>query len=299
MPKPVKNTGIMLHTLKRTVLAVAFAMLFGSCASGTALQVSPKRVAHDGHSIDTSLTLVLPPIETNENATREKYQRLVKYLEAHTGKRIYTITPPNYLAYWHTVRQPSRYDLALDSAHFTDYRIQEYGFKLLAKQSGRMSYSLLTRSTGKTPALHELAGRVIAARDIPSMDATRLSAMFSDPSRQPRIHSIANYDDGLDMLEAGRVTAVMLPTQYAFELTKLDKGLRILAITEPVMAGAMTASPALDPVIQRQIQRALLHATTNPAGRTALASADLSRFEPGSREQYAGYRQILDNIWTY
>ena len=299
MPKPVNNTGIMLHTLKRTVLAVAFAMLFGSCASGTALQSSPKRVAHDGQSIDSSLTLVIPPVETNESVTREKYQRLVKYLEAHTGKHIFTITPPNYLAYWHTVRQPSRYDLALDSAHFTDYRIQEYGFKLLAKQSGRMSYSLLTLSTGKTPALHELAGRVIAARDIPSMDATRLSAMFSDPSRQPRIHSIANYNDGLDLLEAGRVTAVMLPTQYAFELTKLDKELKILAITEPVMAGAMTASPALDPVIQRQIQRALLHATTNPAGRSALASAELSRFEPGHREQYTGYRQILDNIWTY
>lgn len=298
----MNNTGIMLHALKRTVLAVTFAMLFGSCASSTALQSPPQQVAHGGRSIDTSLTLVIPPIESNESATREKYQRLVKYLEAQTGKRIYIITPPNYLAYWHTVRQPSRYDLALDSAHFTDYRIQEYGFRLLAKQSGRMSYSLVTHSTGntgKSPALHELAGRVIAARDIPSMDATRLSAMFSDPSRQPRIHSIANYDDGLDLLEAGRVTAVMLPTQYAFELTKLDKGLRILAITEPVLAGAMTASPALDPVIQRQIQHALLHATTNPTGRTALASAELNRFEPGSKEQYAGYRQILDNVWSY
>ncbi|MBE9515841.1 MAG: PhnD/SsuA/transferrin family substrate-binding protein [Proteobacteria bacterium] len=295
----MNKKGNKLQILRQTTLSVVFAMLFGSCASSTAVQHAPERPVRDANLTTLSLTLITPPSGTDESATRAKYQQLAKYIETQTGKHIEIVTPPNYLAYWHTVQDPTSYDLALDSAHFTDYRIQEYGFRLLAKQAGLQSYSVLTTSAKKISALHQLAGRVIAARDIPSMDATRLSAMFSDPSRQPRIHSIANYDDGLELLANGRIAAVVIPTQYAFELSKLNSDYKILAITEPVIAGAMTASPALDPVTQRQIQRALLQAASSPMGRTALASAELANFIPGNKQQYEGYRQILAAVWSY
>lgn len=206
---------------------------------------------------------------------------------------------PSYLEYWNQVRLPDSYELAIDAAHFTDYRVSRYHFQLLAMQQDLASYSLLSLKDSPVGSLHKLAGRSIAVRGLPSMDAIRLEAMFHDPSRQPRIMPIHDYHDGLELVDSGRADAVLIPSQFAFELSRLGQRYRIIAITEPLSPKAVTASPVLDPVLKRQIQRALLMAAADPMGRAALANAGLAYFIPGEQQAYTGYSNYLSAVWGF
>ncbi len=85
----------------------------------------------------------------------------------------------------------------------------------------------------------------------------------------------------------------------AFELSKPGTRYRIIAITEPVAAEAITASPRLDPVLHKQIQQALLLAPQDPMAVAALHSAGLGFFMPGLKQAYSGYSNYLSGVWGY
>lgn len=284
------------------MLATGIVMAFGSCASSTAYRPAMADKffqVNESTTAKHSLILAIPPVSPSVQETRHRYRLLAAYLQKKTGKKIQIRTLPSYLEYWQLVRSPDSYDLALDAAHFTDYRISRFNFRILAAQQGMASYSLLTQAGNKVSALNKLAGRSIAVRGTPSMDSARLEAMFHDPSRQPRIIAINDYHQALALVERGDVDAAFLPTRMAFDLSKLNNRYRIIAITEPVAAKAITASPKLDPVTQKLVQKALLLATQDPMGNAALNTAGLGMFIPGQKHAYSGYGTYLSGSWGY
>jgi phosphonate transport system substrate-binding protein len=108
------------------------------------------------------LVLVVQPV-LEPAQTIKAYQPLCDYLARHTGQPCRVMTRPNFYAHWETMRKgDSEYNLAVDAAHFTDYRVQKQRWQVLAKIPDSVSYSLITRDNAGILDPADLVGRRIA-----------------------------------------------------------------------------------------------------------------------------------------
>jgi hypothetical protein len=242
------------------------------------------------HAQEPALVLLIQPIQ-REDVTRRAFQPLLEQFEQATGRRFVIATTPNFLAHWQTVRRNVGFDLVLDDAHFTDYRVQKFGFHVLAKVPGMSSYSLATARGTRLRSPLDLAGKKVASFGPPSIGATRLSAMFPNPARRPAIIEVASSTDGLSLLEQGKVTAVMLPT------AALTDHVNVISTAEPSPNMALSISPRIDPRTREKIRAALLR----PGGvdSNLQREAGIGGFESTDAAYYAGQSRILRDFWGY
>lgn len=233
---------------------------------------------------------VLPP-----ETIRAAYQPLADYLSRQTGHRVELVTAHNFLTYWQTMRRPGSYDLILDAAHFTDWRIARQGFRPLAKFPDVVSFTLVTGEETLVFTPDELIGRPIATLGSPSLGAVRLAELFPNPAKQPRIVEVNNSTAALELLRRGEVVAAMIPSplvrQYSF--------LNTVTTTEQVPHMCLSAGPTVPPALQARLRDLLVGAREDPEGQAMLRHLGIEAFEPADREQYAGYRQLLRDVWGY
>jgi len=242
-----------------------------------------------------ALVLLIQPAQ-REEATRRAFQPLLGQLEQATGRRFVIAIAPNFLAHWQTVHRNASYDLALDEAHFTDYRVQKFGFHVLAKVPGTSSYSLATARATQLRSPLDLAGKKVASFGPPSIGATRLNAMFPNPARHPAIIEVASATDGLTLLKEGKVAAVMLPTAALTDEVNRDQ-VNVISTAEPTPNMALSISPRVDPATREKIRAALLR--PGAAQSKQLREAGIDGFEPASSAQYAGQARMLKDFWGY
>lgn len=241
--------------------------------------------------------LLIQPTRSEE-ATRRAFQPLADYLGQATGSRITLVAQPNFLAHWQTVRRNAGYDLVLDDAHFTDYRVQKFGFHVLAKMPGTMSYSLVTPRTKRVFDPLELVGKTVASFGPPSIGATRLSAMFPNPTRRPTIVEIAGANEGLELVLQGKVNAAMLPTSIVSEHVAANR-LFVVTSSEPTPQMALSVSPRVSAALREKIREALLQAGKPGNGERVLRHAGFERFETATPATYANQARILKDYWGY
>lgn len=246
---------------------------------------------------DAPLIILVQPTQ-REEATRRAFQPLADYLAAATGARFSVTSTPNFLAHWETVRRNSGYDLVLDDAHFTDYRVQKFRFQVLARAAGTTSYSLAVARGARPRDPLELAGKKVASFGPPSIGATRLNAIFPNPSRRPAIIEVASSADGLELLAQGKVAAAMLPTAELAEAIDQNR-VNVIITAEPTPNMALSASPRLTPQLREKIRAALLRLDRTNPGHELLRDTRIERFEPASAADYAGQARILRDTWGY
>lgn len=245
-----------------------------------------------------ALTLLIQPI-LGEEQTRKAYQPLAEYLENATGKKCIILTQPNFLSYWNTMRKTGGYDLVLDAAHFTDYRVQKYGFKVLAKVPDTVSYSLVVPEDKLIFDPSELAGKTVATLGPPSIGAARLSAMFPNPMRQPTIIQVESSEDGMELVVNGKVHAAILPTPLVSQQMARSGGITVVMTTEPIPHIAISAAPGLNGALRDKINATLLAAGKTDAGKKMLKGIGFERFDPATSAIYAGQARILKEYWGY
>lgn len=68
------------------------------------------------------------PTYTPERA-REVYEPLVDYLSKATGEQFKLVVARNYAFYWNDMRNRKDLHFVFDEAHFTDFRIQRFGYE--------------------------------------------------------------------------------------------------------------------------------------------------------------------------
>ena len=247
------------------------------------------------HAQQPALVLLIQPTQ-RDDITRRAFQPLLQQLEQATGRRFVIATAPNFLAHWDTVRRNASYDLVFDEAHFTDYRVQKFGFHVVAKVPGSSSYSLATARATRLRSPLDLAGKKVASFGPPGIGAMRLSAMFPNPSRHPAIIEVASAGDGLALLKEGRVAAVMLPTALLTDQVN-NNLVNIISTAEPTLNMALSISPRIDPPTREKIRTALLRSSATTTGH--LREAGIERFEPATAAQYAGQARMLRDVWGY
>ncbi len=246
----------------------------------------------------SALVLAIQP-GSSEIVTRNAFQPLADYLSKAAGMGCSLLISQNFFAYWDTVRKGAGYNLVLDAAHFTDYRIQKLGFRVLVKEPGNVSYSLVVNKRTPIRDPDQLVAKRIATLGIPSIDATRLIAMFPNPSRQPVIVEVDSSKRGLDMVLHGGVAAAMLPTPFVRTAIARGDRLMVVAVTEPIPGMALSAAPSIDRATGDAIRKALLDAKNTIAGRKMLDAIGISHFDPATAAVYRGQSRMLRNDWGY
>jgi ABC-type phosphate/phosphonate transport system substrate-binding protein len=234
---------------------------------------------------------------TGQGSSTAAYAAFADYLGTAIGRRCTIHMPPNYVVHWEALRR-NNYDLALDASHYTDYRIQKFGFSVLARVPDTESYSLVVRDDRRLHDPTALAAKRIATLGLPSMAAARLHAMFPNPVRQPIVVEVKSAADGLAMLLAKQVDAAMLPTP-AISRRVEQGGLSVVLTTEPITPLALSVSPRLTPALQDKIRLAILGAHETSTGRAMLQRIGFGRFEPANAEMFANQGNVLKGYWGY
>jgi ABC-type phosphate/phosphonate transport system substrate-binding protein len=244
------------------------------------------------------LVLAVQP-DQDEAATRDTYLPLANYITQVSGRKCTLLTHTSLLAYWDTIRKGKGYDLVLDDAHFTDYRLRKLGYTVLAKLPGSVTYSLTVRRQDKVLDPAQLVGKRIATLAIPSVGAARLNALYHNPARQPITVEIDNLNQGMQMLLDGKVAAALLPTSYVNRRVSQGADVRIALLTEPIPNAGLSAAPGVDPQTRDILRHALFDADKNDAGRAVLRALEVDRFDPATATVYAGQSRILAEYWGY
>jgi len=240
------------------------------------------------------LVMVVQPINS-EATTRANDQPLVDYLAQRIGQPITLKTVGNYLVFWGMSRRDGQFDIALDAAHTTAYRIATHGDQVIARIPSKVSFSLLTREDSLVLDVDELARKKIATLPSPALGAIRLLAWYPNPSSQPVLVRAVNTEDAIAKLREGKVDAAIIPSP----LVAKYEGVNVVEVTDSVPAPAISVSAKVPAETVTALRKALLGMADDPEGKKVLAEAHLPGFVAASDEDYAGYDKLLDGVWGY
>lgn len=233
---------------------------------------------------------ILPP-----DQTKEAFTPLTDYLSKQTGHKITLITAINFLSYWETMKKNTRYDLILDAAHLTDYRVKRMGYNVLAKRADAVSYTLVTAEGADVLDPEELTGKSIASIGSPSLGMLRVEEMFPNPLRQPVIVEVNNSTDMIKKVLDGKAVGAMVPTPLVGQYPELIT----ITTTEQVPHTAISASATVPKDVQTALRKALINASKTEDGQKMLSAINFPSFESASNKQYAGYESLLEGVWGY
>ncbi len=246
------------------------------------------------HGAAFAYHLVVQPIQSPE-VTRASFQPLVDYLRNATGADIQLVTARNFVSYWQTMKKGEQYDLILDAAHFTDYRIQHMGYKPLAKVASVVSLSLVTDENHPVFEARELIGKPVALLSSPSMDAVRLAQLFPNPLRQPVVVRVNDSREAAEKVREGKAAGALLPTP----MVNAFPFLYTVTTTAQVPHMALSAAPTVPQHLQQKLRQALLDADKTPEGRALLDALNFESFEAADAKTYAGYGKLLQGVYGY
>jgi phosphonate transport system substrate-binding protein len=227
--------------------------------------------------------------------TKEAFLPLTKYLSRQTGHKIKLITSLNFLSYWETMKKNTQYDLILDAAHLTAYRVKRMDYNVLAKRADVVSYTLVTGENADILDPEELIGKSIASIGSPSLGMLRVEEMFPNPLRQPVIIEVNNSVDSIKKVIDGKATGAMVPTPLVGQYPQLIT----ITTTEQVPHIAISASSSVPQDVQNAIRNALINASKTEEGRKMLSAINFPSFEAATNAQYNGYESLLEGVWGY
>lgn len=240
-------------------------------------------------------TLAIQPI-LPQNELKKRFQPLASYLSHETGHTITITTQRNFLFYWTKMRKGKKgFDLVLDAAHFTDYRIKAQGYTVLAKLPDTVSFSIVTSEDNFVLDEEELIGMRVATMPSPSLGALRLEELFPNPVRKPFYIWERNTTVAVEKILSGKIDAAIIPTRLASTYNNLN----IVLTTEPVPHMGLSASPDVPAEVTEKIRQALLTADSNENGKQMLSRLKINNFEPASSETYDGYSDLLKEVFGY
>lgn len=272
---------------------VNFAAALTRVALVTALSTAPMlaRAADE-------LVLAIQPI-LSEALTRSAFQPLCDHLTKVTGSPCRIHTSPNFYAYWELVRRGTDYNLALDAAHFTDYRAGRHRFEVLAKVPDTVTYTLITHPDNFYLEAREFTGKRVATLGIPSIGAARLNAMFPNPSRQPVIVEIADAETAMKRVTDKLVEAAIVPTPIVSQHMARGERFQVVLTTDPIPHIALSAAPSLSDAVRQKIRQSLTRAHETPEGKAMLKSIGFERFDAAGDAAYKDQAKILKEYWGY
>ncbi len=280
MNKPEVKMGEAMNT---TILYRAGVACLSVC-------LSIPLVTHGAEKYRLGIAPVLDYEDTLKN-----YQPLADYLSQKAGIDLELMPARNFIGYWNQMRKPDTYDFVFDGAHLAAYRSEKMDHRLLAKVSGVLSFTLISRPDDLILDPEELVNRKVAVLASPNLGGLLAHNLFHHPARQPAMVEVKNAMDALEAVRSERADAAYVPTpilQYYPEATVISSSRQLPNMT-------MTASSRVPVEVQQNVARALIEAGSSDEGKAMLAAAGIASFEPTQRAEYSGLETLLSGMWGY
>ncbi len=239
-----------------------------------------------------TLDFAIQPI-LSEPATIKAYKPLAEYIADVTGDEVVIHTARDFPEYWVNQKKNNPYEIILDNAFFTDYRIEKENWISLVKFPGLVSYTLIVLSDNAVFEPSELVGQTIASLMPPAPSGVFLGQMFRNPLRQPSIVPTQSANDSLKLLLDGKVIAAILPTPMVNVALQNGEDLVVVKTSVQIPFVALSVSPNVPKETAEKIKKALLDADKNEKGKALLKSLTIPNFEPADPSLYSGLMQYL------
>ena len=227
--------------------------------------------------------------------TLRTYQPLVDYLSRETGARIELAPARNFIEYWSQMRKPDAYDLVLDGAHLAAYRLENMDHQLLAKVSGVLSFSLISRPDELIFEAGELSNRRVAVQASPNLGGLLIFQLFDNPMRQPIMIEVKNAMDALDAVREKRADAAYVPTPILSHYPEAN----VIVSSGQMPNMSITASPNVPPELRLALAQALLTLSNESRGESILKGLNIEGFEAAENSEYQGLASLLNGMWGY
>ena len=237
------------------------------------------------------LRMVAQPSYPPQQANRV-YQPLADYIGEQIGRNVILVTPRSFQHHWLNTRRGESFDLALEDAPITDFRIQRQDFVPLVRVAEPQTYSLAV-SDPNYESLDDLVGVSIATMPAPSTGYLILAQWFPNPLRQPNIRSRASrWQDAVQDIFAYQTEAAIAPARLVEQYPQLTQ----IRTSEPLPGPAVSAATTLAPELRQAIRAALLALDESERGVAILEELNTAELVPASAEEYAGYIDWLRRV---
>jgi hypothetical protein len=246
-------------------------------------------------AISAEYNFSVEPTYTPERA-REVYQPLMDYLDKATGETFKLVVARNYAFYWNDIRKRKDLHFVFDEAHFTDFRIQRYGYEPLVKSSVPTSYSLLTQDDVAEGNVQAFVARSLVTMPAPNLGFALLLEYFPNPMQQPDLRSLAtSWRDTVEIVFAGEADAALVPTWLRDQYPNL-----IPVVTTREFPGpAVSASPDVPAEVKEKVRAALLVLHEDPSLYEVLNELGMQQFIEANAAEYKGSELMLKNFYGY
>ncbi len=235
------------------------------------------------------------PTYTPERA-REVYEPLITYLNNATGQNFNLVVARNYAFYWNDLRNRKDLHFVFDEAHFTDFRIQRYGYEPLAKSSIPSSYSLLTQDDVGEGNVQAFVARSLVTMPAPNLGFALLLEYFPNPMQQPDLRSLASsWNDTVESVFAGEADAALVPTWLRDQYPNLIP----IITTREFPGSAISASADVPAEVKASVKEALLKLHDDPNLFEVLNELGTPQFVEATAAEYKGSEQMLKNFYGY
>ncbi|KTG18001.1 MULTISPECIES: PhnD/SsuA/transferrin family substrate-binding protein [unclassified Guyparkeria] len=230
-----------------------------------------------------------------ESELSEVYTPVAEYLSRRLGQTVELKLFPNYLSFWEATRGGSEFDIALDAAPVTDFRVQRQDWQVVARFDGEVTQSLVTRDDDLVLSPKELVNKRVAVQPSPSVGALVLYQLFPNPVQQPTlVFEQTNRDVATAVLE-GKARAGVIPTPLVGGYT----GLYPVVTTEPLPFLGFSVSPDVNDRTRKALQQALLSFPETEEGQRILEEQSLTDIVPATNRYYAGNAELLVGTYGY
>ncbi len=243
---------------------------------------------------EDALTFAIAPF-LPEAELMEAYTPVADHLSKQIEQPVELKLFSSYLAFWEATRSGSDFDLALDSAPVTDFRIQRQGWRVIARFEGEVTQSLVTREDDLVFAPDELVNERVAVQPTPSVSALTLYQLFPNPVKQP---DLVFRDTNRDVAQAvldEEVRAAVIPTPLVGGYT----GLNTVVTTETLPFLAFSVSPEVRPNTADALEKALVTFGRSDAGQEILESNNLTDIVRANDNLYRGHSELLQGTYGY
>ncbi len=239
-----------------------------------------------------TLDFAIQPI-LGEEETRKAFQPLADFLATVTGDEVVIHTARDFPEYWVNQKKNNPYEIMMDNAFFTDYRIEKEQWLSLAKIPGLVSYTLIVTADNAVFEADELVGKRIASLMPPAPSGVFLGQMFRNPLRQPFIVPTNSADDSLKRLIAGDVIGAIVPTPLVNMALQDGADLVVVKTSVQIPHVAISVTPKMSEAKREKIKKALLEADKTEAGKVMLKKLGFTNFEAADPSLYSGLMQYL------
>jgi hypothetical protein len=221
------------------------------------------------------------------------FDAMAAYLSGVIHRQVVFQPAPSFSIYQGNV-QTDQYDLVVDGAHLTGWRVKKRNYDVLARMSGEMRFVVITPVKSDITAVSVLAGRTMCTMNPPNLGFLVLRSLFS-PLRQPGIRPSQDLADVYNGVRDKKCDAGILPLALVKKLDPTGATVRIIYQHEPILNEALSAGKRVTAEEKRKITEALLSSNRDKNLELYQASYMLAEhFVKASNSDYIPFARLLD-----